>query len=69
MPPFANNYFLFFSQTTSKGLAKNIELYVPIKIPIDKAKIKSRIDDPPKNKIESNTNKVVAEVLIERMIV
>ena len=40
---------------------------MPTNTPIDKAKTKSRIVEPPKNNIESKTNKVVNEVLIERV--
>lgn len=58
-----------FSHTTKTGEAKNIEEYVPINTPIDKAKIKSLIVLPPKKRIERRTNKVVTDVLIERLIV
>ena len=62
-------YFLIFSQTTKTGLAKNIEEYVPINIPMDKAKTKDFIEPPPKNKMESKTKSVVTEVFTERLIV
>ena len=60
---------LIFSQVISKGLAINIEEYVPAVIPIKSTNTKSRKDSPPNRYKASSVIKTVADVLIDRIIV
>ena len=75
MQPFFAYYLLFFaadffchsSTTTSKGLARNIEEYVPKNIPAVIIKAKYFVEAGPTNTSARSTRMTVSDVLIERV--
>jgi len=60
---------LIFSQVMSKGLAINIEEYVPAVMPIKSTSTKSRKDSPPNKYNARRVISTVADVLMDRIIV
>ena len=55
---------IFLVKSTRRGVATNIDEYVPTKIPIINANMNPLIAAPPKIKMINNTTNVVIEVLI-----
>ena len=60
---------LYKCNVTKRGLAMNIDEYVPTTTPIIKASVKYLTDSPPKRNTAKRERRTVNEVFIERIMV